>query len=233
MEHRPREKHQIADGLSKKTEFYLKKQIKDENLSEHMSNFKFQADQSLFDELPDLMNEEAVVSSLGMNQVCKHSRQPAHCEWEPKNPEGGDQDDREWIMAASPGVPLLMQYEIFAIFKEHAAHRYRLTDLQSAQEQDAGIKNLKRLTQGWTGRLPDIDGRLATKVRSYYARYKSKLYVSTRGILVRTRVLTEAPAMANDVTILPQPFQMEALHLAHDQQAHIGETKTANLILEF
>ena len=49
---------------------------------------------------------------------------------------------------------------------------------------------------------------------------------------MRIRVLTEAPAMVNDVIILPQLFQMEALHLAHDQQAHIRETKTANLILE-
>ena len=135
-------------------------------------------------------------------------------------------------MAISPKVPPLIQYEILAVFKEHAAHRYRQEDLQRAQEQDAAIKNLTRLTKGWSGRLPDIDGRLANKVRSYYARYKSNLYVNNRNILMRTRVLTEAPAMVNDVIILPKLFQMEALHLEHDQQAHIGETKTANLILE-
>ncbi len=56
--------------------------------------------------------------------------------------------------------------------------------------------------------------------------------MNNRNILMRTRVLTEAPAMVNDVIILRQLFQMEALNLAHDQQAHIGETKTANLILE-
>ncbi len=171
-----------------------------------------------------------MINSVEMDQVCKHSRQPAHCEWEPEKPEEGDPNDREWIMAASPKVPPLVQYEVFAIFKEHAAHRYRQEDLERAQEQDAAIKNLKRLTKGWNGRLPDIDGRLATKVWSHYASYKSNLYVAGRGILMRTRVLTEAPAVVNDV--LPQLFQMEALHLAHDQQAHIGERKTANLILE-
>ena len=232
MEHRPRERHQNADGLSKKTEFFKKKQIKDENLPDHMPNFKFLADPTLFDRLPELTKEEAVINSVEMDQVCKHSRQPAHCEWEQERPEGGDQNDREWIMATSPQVPPLVQNEIFAIFKEHAAHRYRQEDLQRAQEQDAANKNLTRLTKGWNGGLPDIDGRLATQVRSYYARYKSNLYVNNRNILTRTRVLTEAPAMVNDVIILPQLFQLEALHLAHDQQAHIGETKTANLILE-
>ena len=162
-----------------------------------------------------------------MDQVCKHKRRPAHCEWEPEKPEEGEANDTDWIMAASPLVPPLVQYEIFAMFKEQAAHRYRQKDLERAHEQDAAIKNLKRLTRGWVGRLPDIDGRLATKVRSCYARYRSNLYVAARGILMRTRVLTEAPAK-----ILPQFFQMEALHLAHDQQAHLGETKTANLILE-
>ena len=186
----------------------------------------------LFDRLPELTSEEAVVNSVEMDQVCKHSRQPARCEWEPERPEEVDLNDREWISAASPQVPPLVQYEIFAIFKEHAAHRYRQEDLERAQEQDAAIKNLKRLTKGWNGRLPDIDGRLATKVRSYYARYKSNLYVGGRGILLITRVLTEAPAMVNDVIMLPQQFQMEALPIAHDQPAHTGESKTANLILE-
>ncbi len=49
MEHRPREKHQNADGLSKKTESYDRKQIKDENLQDHKPNFKFLADPTLFD----------------------------------------------------------------------------------------------------------------------------------------------------------------------------------------
>ena len=90
-----------------------------------MPNFKFLADPTLFDKLPELTNEEAVVNSAEMDQVCKHSRQPAHCEWEQRRLEDGDQNDREWIMAISPQVPPLVQYQIFAIFKEHAAHRYR------------------------------------------------------------------------------------------------------------
>ncbi len=65
VEHRPREKDQ--NGVSKKTEFYDKKQIRDENLPEHMPNFKFLADPTLFDKLPEL------IDSVEMDQVCKHS----------------------------------------------------------------------------------------------------------------------------------------------------------------
>ena len=122
----------------------------------------------------------------------------------------------------------MIQYEVFAVFQKHAAHRYRMTELVNAQMQERAVKSVK----GWKGKLPNIDGRLATKVRSYHARYKSNFYMNGKGILMRTRVLTEAPAMINDMTILPQLFQMEALHLAHDQQAHVGKTKTVNQILE-
>ena len=64
MVHRPREKHQNADGLSKKSEFYAKSSIRDERLPAHMPNYKFLADRELYDKLPELLNEEAVVNTI-------------------------------------------------------------------------------------------------------------------------------------------------------------------------
>ena len=41
--------------------------------------------------------------------------------------------DKEWLLAASLDLPDLVQYEIYAIFKEHAAQRCRLDDWRNAQ----------------------------------------------------------------------------------------------------
>ncbi len=38
--------------------------------------------------------------------------------------------------------------------------------------------------------------------------------------------------MVNDVITLPQLLQMEALYFANGQQAHVGEMKITNLILD-
>ena len=70
------------------------------------------------------------------------------------------------------------------------------------------------------------------KVRSYFFRHKPLLYINKEGVLMRRRSSTEKPALINDVVILPALFQMEAMHLAHDGQAHVGETKTASSVLE-
>ena len=167
VEHRKREKHQNVDSLSKKTEFYTMREEKDASLPHEMENFKFLADPDLYQRLPPL-EEKMDISELG--EVPPHTKHPSHCRFgetplEPTPPE-------EWIFAVSGTVPEYIQQGVFAVVKEHAAHRYRMSDLIRAQNDDHAVKCLKLLVAGWQGLLPHCDGRLATKVKSYYFKYK-------------------------------------------------------------
>ncbi len=107
-----------------------------------------------------------------------------------------------------------------------------MSDLIRAQNDDHAVKCLKLLVAGWQGLLPHCDGRLATKVKSYYFKYKGLFVENNEGILMRRRRPTELTTHMNDLVILPALFQMEALHLAHDAQCHIGQTKVIHVILQ-
>ncbi len=115
-----------------------------------------------------------------------------------------------------------IQQGVFAVVKEHAAHRYRMSDLIWAQKDDNAVKCFKLLVAGWQGLLPHCDGRLATKVKSFYFKYKGLFVKNNERILMRRRKPTELTTHVNDLFILQALFQMEALHLAHDAQCHVG-----------
>ncbi len=227
VEHRKREKHQNVDSLSKKTEFYTKREEKDASLPPEMENFKFLADPDLYRRLPAV---EEKVDVLELEEVDPHTKHPSHCRFsetplDPAPPE-------EWIFAVSGMVPEYTQQGVFAVVKEHAAHRYRMSDLIRAQNDDHAVKCLKLLVAGWQGLLPKCDGRLATKVKSYYFKYKGLFVENNEGIILRRRKPTELTTHVNDLVILPALFQMEALHLAHDAQRHVGQTKVIQMILQ-
>ena len=119
VEHRKREKHQNVDSLSKKTEFYTKREEKDASLPPEMENFKFLADPDLYRRLPPV---EEKVDVLELEEVHSHTKHASHCRFseaplDPAPPE-------EWIFAVSGMVPEYIQQGVFAIVKEHAAHRF-------------------------------------------------------------------------------------------------------------
>ncbi len=226
IEHRKREKDQNADSLSKKTEFYALREIRDENLPKEMANFKFLAKPEQYHGLPRLGENDEQMNEL--NLVEMHTKESAHCVW--KSVDFKDYE-RDWVLAMSEKVPEYVRQGVFSVIKEHAAHRFRIKDLLSAQENDNVVKCLKLLVTGWQGRLPQTSGLVATKVRAFFFKYKSLFYHNKDGILMRHRRPTEYPTAVNDVIILPALFQMEAMHLAHDLQSHVGETKTIQMIL--
>ncbi len=79
MEHRKREKHQSVGSLSKKTEFYTKREERDASFPLEMENFKFLADPDLYKQLPPVQ-EKADVSEL--EEVGPHTKNPAHCRFD-------------------------------------------------------------------------------------------------------------------------------------------------------
>ncbi len=225
VEHRKRERHQNVDSLSKKTEFYIRREDRDANLPSEMPNFRFLVDPTQFDELPPL---DLDIEKSELNEIELHTRHPAHCEWDS---EVEKESPQEWIFAMSATVPPQEQQDVFAVAKDYAAHRYRISDLIRAQENDIVIKSLRLLSTGWKGRLPTLEAEGQTRVRAYFSRFRDCIYQSTEGVLMRRRRVEDSPAKINDLILLPALFQMEALHLAHDGQSHVGETKTIHTIL--
>ena len=192
-----------------------------------MENFKFLADSDMYRRLPPL---EEKMDVLELEEIHPHTKHPFHCRLsehplDPTPPE-------EWIFAVSGMVPEYIQQGVFPVVKEHAAHRYRMSDLMTAQNDDHAVKCLKLLVAGWQGLLPHCDGRLATKVKSYYFKYKGLFVENNEGILMRRRKPTELTTHVNDLVIVPALLQMEALHLAHDAQCQVGQTKVIHVILQ-
>ncbi len=60
IEHRRREKHQNADGLTKKTEYYEEKEKQAEGAPQHISGFALFEDPTQFEQLPNLDDEQMV-----------------------------------------------------------------------------------------------------------------------------------------------------------------------------
>ncbi len=122
--------------------------------------------------------------------------------------------------------------ELCLLVKDYFAHKYNLTDLVRTQEQDYPIQMLKLLVDGEAvGKLP-CDGILATKVRSYFSRYRELFYKSKEKVLMRRRRPMERLVARADVIILPQVSHLEVMQLAHDQQAHVGHDQTVAYILQ-
>ena len=236
IEHRKREKHQNVDSLSKKTEVYAQKEMRDENMPQERANFKFLTDPIKYEDLPQLEDEpelevkmeippEQQVQALTEELIEEVTNQETHYVWEASDEPS---DPKEWILAISSDVSPCHRECVMAIVKEHAAHRY----LIRAQETDSIVYFLRMLVGGWDPKLPHEEPVVIRKVRSYYFRHKSLLYINKEGVLMRRRSSTEKPALINDVVTLPALFQMEAMRLAHDGQDHVGETKTASSVLE-
>ena len=139
VEHRKRERHQIVDSLSKKTEFYIRREDSDANLPSEMPNFRFLADPTQID---DIFPLDPNIEIVELNGIELHTRQPAHCEWDL---EVETESPHKWIFVMSPNVPQQVQHDVFAVVKEYAFHRYRLSDLVRAQEIDIVIKSLRLL----------------------------------------------------------------------------------------
>ncbi len=227
VEHRKRERHQNADGLTKKTEFYERQEEQKKEAPEILPGFNFLARPTQYDEFPDL-DQESEKKELQL----PFSWQPAQCIWDEEEACLVPEDD--WLMTQpldSKDVtkPAL---EMCLLVKEYSAHKYKLTGLVRTQEQDYPIKMLNFLVDGEAvGRLP-CDGILATKIRSYSSRYRDLFYKSKEGILKRRRRPMERLVARADVIILPQVFHLEVMQLAHDQQAHVGHDKTVASILQ-
>ena len=72
----------------------------------------------------------------------------------------------------SPTIPPQQQQDVFAVVKDYAAHRYRMSDLIRAQENEVVNKSLRLLSTGWKGRLPTLGPEGQTRVRAYFARFR-------------------------------------------------------------
>ena len=178
VEHRRREKHQNADGLTKKTEFYEQQEKQREEAPAVLRGFNFLARPSQYDELPEL-DEESEKKEL------PPSSRPVQYVWDEEETRLIPEDD--WLLTQPLDSREVTRPapELCLLVKEYSAHKYKLTDLVRTQEQDYPIKMLKLLVDGETvGQLP-CDGILATKVRSYFSRYRDLFYKSKEGVLMR------------------------------------------------
>ncbi len=179
IEQRKREKHQDADSLSRKTEFYALREISDENLPKEKANLKFLAKPDQYYGLPSLGENDEHLDEL--NVVEMQTRESAHCVW--KTVYFKDYE-RDWVLAISENVPKYVRQGIFSVIKEHAAHRFRIKDILSEQDNDNVVKCLKFLLKGSQGHLPQTSGVVATKVRSLFFKCKSLFYHNKGGFLV-------------------------------------------------
>ncbi len=127
IEHRKREKHQNADGLSKMTDHYMEREVIEENATGQVDSFRFLADPGQFLETPDLEElDEVEERGHGAVWVWHEAQEPSS-------------DTREWT-AAMEDVLNRPSNTVCTIVQEMAAHKYQVEDLVAAQRQDVAVR---------------------------------------------------------------------------------------------
>ena len=149
---RKREKHQNADGLSKKTDHYVEREAIEENAPGQVDSFRFLADPRQFMEIPDL--EE-------LDEIEEHGHGAMWIWHEAQEPSS---NTREWT-AAMEDVLNRPSNTVCTIVQEMATHKYRVEDLVAAQRQDVAIRMIRLLMKNPNEKIP-CEAALATKVKT-------------------------------------------------------------------
>ena len=118
--------------------------------------------------------------------------------------------------------------KMLAIAKQYCSHRYTWNDLRAAQQSDLNLVKLKQLidSDNPDAEELDCDQNIATRAHTYFAKFKTLLFIDREGIINRKRTDTEKIMKKTPLIILPQLFHREVVIEAHDRQGHQGEEKT-------
>ena len=224
IEHRRREKHQNADGLSKKTEHYVHREILEEEPPGQVDSFRFLADTAQFAEIPDYEEVDQV----------EEKETYALMVWEDPDPSELDvslteKGDRDWNMASN-FIAHDDTNQTYKMARELAAHRHTIKDLAQAQKEDLPILMIRQLMKDNKVQL-DCDERMALKLKNFFCKNKAVLFVDKNEVLMRHRRWKEQQDahLYSDVIILPQVYHMEVRRMTHDHLGHVGQEKTQQM----
>ena len=235
IEHRDRNKHTNADGLSKKTEYYQRRA--NHIQAEHVPGFAFM-NQNEFEQLPLLTNDK-------LNWKQDDPR------WLEKNWDLKDFEEKELAkpnMNGSKPFPAQQETEndscklcSLSINEDEAIEidvnviqakgKYDQHELAKAQERDVGVRAFRNLTRGGE---PEVWlAELTTEEKNWYQVAKKDLKINHDDVLVRKLKYQDGIAMGYTI-VLPAEYRFEVMNAAHDGAGHFGNKKTLDqLVMKF
>ena len=251
IEHRTRDKHQNADSLSKKTEFYERQEQREADRPEIKDGFSFM-DKETYDSLPltrwldksgkpiedhpELPKEPLEKKELEKIAVSRKPLRELSCNSNVRTnlvPEDDMKIVKRMICVKlsddihNPGE---MNGQIMAL-KEHVKARYRLSDLIRAQKNDKMTSNLSKWIHSGVKEKGELEEDSYKILSQFYKEKRDLLYHTAEGVVACKRRDEEKILHKHNLIILPQLYQTEVLFRSHDQMGHQGIDKVQQRIL--
>ena len=235
IQHRDRNKHQNADSLSKKTEFYEARENMIADMPKFRTGVPFMSKQQ-YDELP-------LVEWIDKNgrEILDHPNRPLP----QRAPDTIKVHEVNGVVSSvsktcgeeklsEPSKPIEFQHENEEKpkLKMKRGQKYSVKDLRKAQESDCLILAIKTLMEGAEEDFARFPKGVRKRAKQYYRGRKKRLYVNSQGVLCCERKTSEKPAYQYDLIVLPQFYQPETIRLAHNGAAHQGIHKVCARILQ-
>ena len=245
IEHRTRNKHQNADSLSKKTEFYERQEQREADRPEIKDGFSFM-DKETYDSLPltrwldksgkPIEDHPELPKEPPEKTILRKSKR-IPIEIILKSKIVVPEDDMKIVkrmicvkLSDDIHKPGEMNGQIMAL-KEHVKARYRLSDLIRAQKNDKMTSNLSKWIQSGVKEKGELEEDSYKILSQFYKEKKDLLYHTADGVVACKRKDEEKILHKHNLIILPQLYQTEVLFRSHDQMGHQGIDKVQQRIL--
>jgi len=197
IQHRDRNIHQNADGLSKKTEFYKVREARPEEQPKVRTGLPFLSKKQ-FAELPLLTDvdihgrttprpPESAIQSLEVSVETDQLKEKLGSV-EPDKKMGSELDKDE------------LDHHCNA--KLRRGQKYTVKDLRKAQEADALLMAVTKLMQDESEKLDGFPRSLRKRAKHFFKGRKNRLYENSQGILCCKGKPSERKLYRNDLIIL-------------------------------
>ncbi len=176
-----------------------------------------------FEDYPDLLDGSC-------NSTCEDCQHPAE--------EKLAKEDMGGIFITRNGATHKMTKDVAQICAILMQPKYGTLQLKKAQRQDVALTTMINFLflegKGETkeGRKQPALKSLTQAQKGWFTKNKAELELSTKKILLKRVTGPDGTTMKRNI-ILPQKYQWEVMHEAHDMMGHQGENKTFAKIAEF